>query len=613
MSSFTSQTRAYRAFEKKFIEAVHAFALEYDERYLESAAQLLASISAETHDQHVISPVRTVSLTGWMLSNSGFRIRSRRLRALNPDYTIHVKRYRRPEIDKRDQRPTPAGFIINARSAVESPLFDFRVSDSSGRTYLLPTSNSDAAFQSSFYPHLIDDDGEQSPDQPLGYLDSIRQSPWPIDGDRSTWLGVLAHRVPTELLTVVDAPQGEPWRETFADLLGVFSSEARWADRFNLTGRGAAGRFHSDFRLVRVDRPPALIEEKSGDGVALPVFDESRRIHRAVPGPVNLRIPSTDWLRLENASVQDGGTVLVGESLVLYESASDPQNDFVAGQWDSVFGSQAHPEAALVNLKELAGDIIPEGILLAGRSDANWYHWLIEYLPRVLMIDPEISPDIPLLITPRTPASGLAALRAITDRPLVSIDPGRLQRVETLHVVAPPVQVLDTTRVPWSEGLSLNPEPLRLLRSAWGLTDEPIIGGRKIFLSRKSAHRGLLNEAELVDLAVANGLEIVEPGTMTFEDQLELFSSSSLVAGASGAVMANYLMMSRGSRVIALTSEALTEFVLPAAIAAVAGVGFTYVSGPTNVTLSESKTRNDWMHSDFSIEPATFSAALTDH
>ena len=484
--------------------------------------------------------------------------------------------------------------------------------DSARRSFLLPPSNSDAAYQAGFYPHPIRDDGPESPDQPLGYIDSIRQSPWPIDTDRTTWFGVLVHRFPAELFTVIDAPQGKVWREIFADLLGVFSSEARWSDRFNLTSRGANGIFHSDFRLVRVERPSPAIEVVSNGGIALPVFTVANHIHRATPGLVHLEIPSTDWLRLENSSVQDGGTVLVGESLVLYEKAADPQNDFVAGQWGSVFGSQAHPEAALVNLKELSDEVIPEGILLAGRSDANWYHWLIEYLPRVLMIDPELSTQIPLLVTSRTPASGLAALRAITDRPLVTIDPDLLQRVGVLHVVAPPVQVLDTTRVPWSEGLSFNPEPLRLLRSAWGLTDEPITGGRKVFLSRKSAHRGLLNEAELVDLAVANGLEIVEPGTMTFRDQLELFSSSSLVAGASGAVMANYLMMSRGSRVIALTSEALTEFVLPAAIAAVADVEFAYVSGPTSATLAESKTRNDWMHSDFSIDPPAFAAALSD-
>lgn len=613
MRSFTAQTRAYRAFEKSFVDAVHSYALDYDEQWLHDAAQLLHSLNTETHDHHVISPVRTVTIEGWMLSNSGFRIRTRHLRSLNPRYTIHARRYLRPEISKRDQRPTPAGFVVNARSPVGFPLFDFRAVDSKGRTYLLPTSNSDAAYQAGFFPHAVAD--SPSPDQPLGYIDSIHQSPWPIDADRTTWLGVLAHRKPGELFDLIDAPEGEPWREVVADLRNVFPSEARWSDRFNLAGRGMDGIFHSDLQVVHVDRAAAASKRspniESGEGIALPVFSVSGSIHRANAGPVQLAIPSTEWLHLADAAVQDGGTVMVGDSLILYEEAADPQNDFVAGQWNSVFGSRGHPEAALITRKELSEIVIPEGILIAGRSDSNWYHWLIEYLPRVLLIEPGLSPDIPLLVTPRTPASGIAALRALTDRSLVSINPDRLQKVGLLHVVAPPVQVLDTTRVPWSEGLSLNPAPLRALRKAWGLADLPIVNGPRVFLSRKSAHRGLLNELDLVDIALANGLEVVEPGAMTFEQQLALFSTASLVVGASGAVMANYLMMSRGSQVLALTSEALTEFVLPAAIAAVAEAGFSYMSGPTSATLAQSGSRNEWMHSDFSIDPSLFSQGLS--
>jgi capsular polysaccharide biosynthesis protein len=395
-----------------------------------------------------------------------------------------------------------------------------------------------------------------------------------------------------------------------ADLRDVFPSESRWSDRFTAAGRGLDGTFRSDFHVARVERPFAAITAVEGERIARPEFVGGKGVHHAQASGIRFDRPATDWLHLDDATVQDGGTVLADGALIVYEESADPRLDFVAGQWETVYGSSQHPEAALVRLKEPAADLIDEGILIAGRSDSNWYHWLIEYLPRVTMIEPTVDQAVPLLITARTPASGLAALRAITDRPLVTIDPSALQRVRRLHVAAPPVQILDTTRVPWADGVRLNPEPLRALRSAWGLTDAPVVDGRRVFLSRKSAHRGLLNEAELVETATAAGLEVVEPGTMTFEDQLELFSNASLVVGASGAVMANYLMMSRGSRVIALTSEALTDFILPAVIAAVAGVDFTYVSGPTSRSLADSGTRNNWIHSDFSVPRDVLAAAL---
>ena len=179
------------------------------------------------------------------------------------------------------------------------------------------------------------------------------------------------------------------------------------------------------------------------------------------------------------------------------------------------------------------------------------------------------------------------------------------------HVVAPPVQVLDTTRVPWADGLSINPAPLRAMRKLWRLDDRPLANpGRMLFLSRTSANRGLVNEVRLAVIASEYGLEILDPGAMSFEDQLSAFSSASLLVGASGAVMANYLMMMPGSRILALTSDALTDFILPAAIAAVSGASFTYLSGPTTKSLAKSGTRNEWMHSDFLISEKQFRAAL---
>ncbi|HEY8913985.1 glycosyltransferase family 61 protein [Lacisediminihabitans sp.] len=264
-------------------------------------------------------------------------------------------------------------------------------------------------------------------------------------------------------------------------------------------------------------------------------------------------------------------------------------------------------------LKPAASEPIEEGILLGGRNDFNWFRWLIEYLPRVMQIDSSIGVDVPLLVTARAPSSGMAALRRITERPVLTIDPETTQFVKTLHVVSPPVQVLDTTRIPWSEGLSFNPEPLRAMRTAWGLDAlPPSTSGRRLFLSRKSDHRGVVNEARLAEIAVELGLETIEPGSMSFDDQLVAFSTATLLVGASGAVMANYLMMPPGSQVLALVSDALTDFILPAAIAAVAGVRFSYLSGPTTTTLAKSSTRNHWMHSNFSVDEDLFRAALID-
>lgn len=74
--------------------------------------------------------------------------------------------------------------------------------------------------------------------------------------------------------------------------------------------------------------------------------------------------------------------------------------------------------------------------------------------------------------------------------------------------------------------------------------------------------------------------------------------------------MANYLLMIPGSRVLALTSDSLADFVLPAALAGISEATFTYLSGPNESALEDHMARNSWLHSSFSIRPKQFERAV---
>ncbi|MET4703234.1 glycosyltransferase family 61 protein [Frigoribacterium sp. UYMn621] len=610
MIRFARGGSKYAAFETAVVAAIHLYWLDNDEKHLRRSADLLRHLDKRVRSRHTASDVQLVTIEGWLLSKNGYRIRMTHLRKLNPGYRIKIERYVRVEF-RRSRNLPPAGFRVTALGPRSLPPFDFSIADAYGDSHLLPLSNSDALYQARFFPHLIDDGPLDLFEYSHGYIDSIVQSSLGIDDNPSTWLSTLAHLFPAEMLELVESRFARFLAPIVAELLTLFPSQARWSDRFALAAHGADGAFHSDYTPMRVDAVAESSRVIVKHSIPIPLLRKVGAVHRAVPGERMLPVPDTRWIRLRDARVQSGGTVLADNALVLYEEAADPRRDFVAGQWDSVYGSPTHPEAALVELKPSSVESIDEGILLSGRNDSNWFHWMIEYLPRVMQIDPSIDSTVPLLVTNRTPVNGLAALRSLTARPVLVIDPEVAQLVNTLHLVAPPVQILDTTRTPWREGLSLNPAPLRAMRAAWALDNSsPQTPSRRIFLSRRSGHRGLINEQHLADIAVELGFETHEPGSMSFEEQLQVFSHASLLVGASGAVMANYLMMSPGSTIIALTSDALTDFILPAAIAAVAGVHFSYLSGPPVRPLAESGTRNNWLHSDFTVDPNTFRSVL---
>jgi capsular polysaccharide biosynthesis protein len=321
--------------------------------------------------------------------------------------------------------------------------------------------------------------------------------------------------------------------------------------------------------------------------------------------------PDTSWLTVDDVQLQDGGTVTTGGKLVSYETAAHPTLTLVAGTGHTSLGSTAHPERMLLRRLPPDEEAIPEGILLAGRNEDNWYHWLAEYFPRALTVPEDIAPHVPVLVSRRTPTTGVEALLELTERRIVLVDPMCSQPAGRLHVAAPVVQVLDTGHADWATATTIDRAPLDALRARLAV-DVPREGaGSRVLLTRRSAPRGIRNQERLEEIAHSAGLDLVDPGGMTLAEQRELFSTAELVVGASGAVMANYLLMRPGYTIVALTSEHLRDFVLLAVMAAVAGCSFRYVLGTSDVSREGIKVTNHWIHADFTIDEAALTAALS--
>ena len=78
-----------------------------------------------------------------------------------------------------------------------------------------------------------------------------------------------------------------------------------------------------------------------------------------------------------------------------------------------------------------------------------------------------------------------------------------------------------------------------------------------IFLTRRNAPQGrsAINETQLIDELKGFNFEIVDSGTLSFSDQMSLFSSSKVVIGAHGSALANIIGMKNGSTIIELAGE----------------------------------------------------------
>lgn len=79
---------------------------------------------------------------------------------------------------------------------------------------------------------------------------------------------------------------------------------------------------------------------------------------------------------------------------------------------------------------------------------------------------------------------------------------------------------------------------------------------RRLYISRLAARaRPLENEEEVARIASSLGYEVVDPGRLSFRDQIRLFSGASIVAGPHGAGLANAAFCQPGATMIELRPQ----------------------------------------------------------
>jgi len=587
-------SQSYQHFKAEVLDADAAFAQDGDPEHLRAIAGRLRTLPAS-----IDAPITDVrwTISGW--STRRKLVSRAALRHENPGWKIRLMRIRRRDIGAWPwQRP---GFEVCASGSTSLSPFRFVLAHGEAT----PASVEVRAQIRRFMWPL------RRRGTPTAYIEDIARAP-DAAGRPDRWIDALVCESPSALWAFANSAEGEPWRTRFAEAVCAGASE-RWSDRYRLILGGTSLQPRSDLIALSVRRPIAN-DPAPTDALAIPRLCREGDIVRPSPSEVIAPAPGSTWLTLDDVRIQGGGTVWSRDDLICYELAADPRNEGVAGQWSHLFGSKANPDLALLQVAPQAPGIVPEGILIGGRADDNWFHWMVDYLGRTLEIPATIPPDIPILISDRVSQAGLQALRELTDREIVPLDASSASRVGRLHIAAPVVQQIDDPRLAWAGSFALRLPSLRRLREHWGASGMASRDGRRIFLSRRSGvRRGLENESELAEVARSCGLEVVDPATLTFAEQRALFLDAALVAGGSGAVMANYLFLRPGAEIIALTSRQLWDFVMPAVLAQVAGASFRYLTGPSTISLSDAPNRTEWIHANFSIDPDLFRRELNAH
>jgi len=245
------------------------------------------------------------------------------------------------------------------------------------------------------------------------------------------------------------------------------------------------------------------------------------------------------------------------------------------------------------------------GINVMHEYEANYFHFLAETVPRMLLAEEaEVPISVPLLMTGELHPN----IRKIFDclnfrrRPVIFLEPGTMYRVQEMYYPSDLTSVIDV----YEGGENARQSGLDVLRIKQGielcqkeLALQFSSKKRRIFAGRAGAIRRLLNQPQIESRLVAMGFELVATDGLSLESQIRLFHEAELVVGPTGAQITNIAWCKPGTRVIVLASDHPShQLYLWELIGRVSGAHVDYLLGP------RAYTRNDIysVHDDYRVD-----------
>jgi hypothetical protein len=312
-----------------------------------------------------------------------------------------------------------------------------------------------------------------------------------------------------------------------------------------------------------------------------------------------------------------GCGLILGEKIITSMDYGVLKSNFAAGLWDKIEflgkGDRCNLINELSNKKSVG--LIEEAIDLTGRTSANYWHFMLEILPRIVnQHSQDRFPGVPLLINSDTPITCQDFLRSMfPTSQFIAIKSDAWISVRRLHAPFFLTQALDSgkcypeDKFTWDTDAYLS--ALNLI-SAWGLTHQKSKSTRsKIFVSRSSSYRNVegaeILEAYLHDL----GFIVIDPSQLSFSEQIIEFGNASHIVGFGGAAWANLLFTRPDTKIVSIVSRASTTNDVHLQIAGLLGLEFSrVVCDLTEVKLEKFYSGvyfRDFVHSDFKVTKDT--------
>lgn len=299
-------------------------------------------------------------------------------------------------------------------------------------------------------------------------------------------------------------------------------------------------------------------------------FERSRTIKLSMPKIINKdfvlpkeyecepTLPNTYLAELNNATVFSGTDLVIVKNIALYDEIDI--TNLHSYHLKTPIIEKIFKNTLILKIPNILDKDIQSGIHFCKDHSNNYFHWIIECLPRLSLIK-QIDQNVPLLIDSDVYPQSLEALNLlnIDNRPLIKLEKNKSYIVKKLYYPSQLSVLKDNYDLPnYQKDALYSATAVNFVRNSVlkSLNISPKMPNRKLYISRRlSGYRKLLNSTEIENFLVTQGFEIVHPENLSFYAQVQIFSEAKIIIGQSGAGMANFIFAPTECKILMLLSN----------------------------------------------------------
>jgi len=299
-----------------------------------------------------------------------------------------------------------------------------------------------------------------------------------------------------------------------------------------------------------------------------------------------ISLPDVNFRVFENARVSaTSSSVILNDKKVLIERVLDSDQrkfNYAGGQiflhWSKI---------AVVRLG--SAEKVKKGIFLGGNGSFNYYHWVVEILPKFQFIHSLPSPysNYPLLISEdieRISTFKETLGLFMSDCEVIVLKKDRSYVIGNLVYIDSPSNLPFNLRKKERFNISyshISGDSLKYIRKVAlakinNYTHQDVVITKRIFLCRMNKRRRY-NENDVFKCLAVYGFKKVYMEDLSFEEQVAVIHQAEWIVGPTGAAWTNLIFCQPGAKCLCWMAEEYGEFSAYSTIARLVGADLRYI------------------------------------